>query len=197
MGKQKSRIKRQKQNYVSMFIGAGLLIVGIALLLMLTQNEGTTSAQSSSTDRSVTPVQVNFPAPDLALENLEGETQSLADFEGNVVLVNNWATWCPPCKAEMPSLKKFHDTHTEQGFTVIAVEAGDGMEEVLAFAQSYDLTFPVWLDPNGAALGAFKNGSLPNSYVIDRTGTVRLAWTGEISLAMLEKHVTPLIEENN
>lgn len=197
MGKQKSRRKKQKQNYVSTIVGAGLFIAGIALLLLLTQNEGSTSAQSSSSDRSVTPMEVNFAAPELALENLDGETQSLADFEGNVVLVNNWATWCPPCKAEMPSLKKFHDAHAEQGFTVIAVEAGDGFEEVLAFAQSYDLTFPVWLDPNGAALDAFKNGSLPNSYVIDRTGTVRLAWTGEISLAMLEKHVTPLIEESN
>ena len=197
MGKQKSRRKKHQKNYVSTIVGAGLLITGIALLLLLTQNEGTTSAQSPSSDRSVTPMEVNFPAPELALENLDGETQSLADFEGNVVLVNNWATWCPPCKAEMPSLKKFHDAHAEQGFTVIAVEAGDGLEEVLAFAQSYDLTFPVWLDPNGAALDAFKNGSLPNSYVIDRTGTVRLAWTGEISLAMLEKHVTPLIEESN
>ena len=197
MGKQKSRRKKHQKNYVSTIVGAGLLITGIALLLLLTQNEGTTSAQSPSSDRSVTPMEVNFAAPELALENLDGETQSLADFEGNVVLVNNWATWCPPCKAEMPSLKKFHDAHAEQGFTVIAVEAGDGLEEVLAFAQSYDLTFPVWLDPNGAALDAFKNGSLPNSYVIDRTGTVRLAWTGEISLAMLEKHVTPLIEESN
>ena len=197
MGKQKSRRKKHQKNYVSTIVGAGLLITGIALLLLLTQNEGTTSAQSPSSDRSVTPMEVNFAAPELALENLDGETQSLADFEGNVVLVNNWATWCPPCKAEMPSLKKFHDAHAEQGFTVIAVEAGDGLEEVLAFAQSYDLTFPVWLDPNGAALDAFKNGSLPNSYVIDRTGTVRLAWTGEISLAMLEKHDTPLIEENN
>ncbi len=198
MGKQKSRRKKQKHNYVSTIVGAGLFIAGIALLLLLTQNESSTSAQSpSSSDRSVTPMEVNFPAPELALENLDGETQSLADFSGSVILVNNWATWCPPCKAEMPSLKKFHDAHTEQGFTVIAVEAGDGSEEVLAFAQSYDLTFPIWLDPNGAAIDAFKNGSLPNSYVIDRAGNVRLAWTGEISLAMLEKHVTPLIEESN
>lgn len=197
MGKQKSRKKRKKQNLISTVIGAGLLIIGIALLLLLTQNGGTTSAQSSASDRSVIPMEVNFPAPELSLANLDGETQSLAEFEGKVVLVNNWATWCPPCKAEMPSLKKFHDAHAEEGFTVIGVEAGDGVEEVLAFAQSYDLTFPVWLDPHGAALDAFKNGSLPNSYVIDRTGTVRLAWTGEISLAMLEKHVTPLIEESN
>jgi peroxiredoxin len=59
------------------------------------------------------------------------------------------------------------------------------------------MNFPVWLDPNSDALRAFGNGSLPSSYVIDRAGTVRYAWTGEISKAMLEKYVTPLIEESN
>ena len=97
----------------------------------------------------------------------------------------------------MPTLKKFHDAHTAEGFTIIAVEAGDGKDEVLQFANSLGLTFPIWLDPEGAALNAFNNGNLPNSYVIDRSGTVRYAWTGEISLAMLEKYVTPLIAESN
>lgn len=196
MTKQKYRKKRQQQASLSAFLGIGLVLVGVASLLFLTQNENT-SAASSASENSVTPMEVSFPAPQLALENLAGETQSLEDFRGDVVLVNNWATWCPPCKAEMPSLKKFHDTHVEAGFTVIAVEAGEGLEEVLDFAKSYNLTFPVWLDPDGDSLRAINNASLPNSYVIDRTGTVRLAWTGEISLAMLEKYVTPIIEENN
>ena len=196
MSRQKYRKLRQKQKNRSMLIGGGLLILGVGLLLFLVQSSSS-SAQSSANDRSVTPMEVSFPAPNLALGNIEGETQSLADFEGKVVLVNNWATWCPPCKAEMPSLKQYHDTHAEDGFTVIAVEAGEGLEEVLAFAQSYGLTFPVWLDPEGTSLRAINNSNLPNSYVIDRSGTVRLAWTGEISLATLEKYVTPIIEESN
>ena len=148
-------------------------------------------------DLSVIPVAVNYPAPQLALENVNGKTESLADFNGKVLLLNNWATWCPPCKAEMPTLKKFHDAHSADGFTIIAVEAGDGKEEVLQFSESLGLTFPIWLDPDSSALNAFKNGNLPNSYVIDRNGTVRYAWTGEISLSMLEKYVTPLIAESN
>lgn len=196
MGRQKYRKERQKKQTLSALTGAGLLILGLASFLFLAQNKDE-SAEAAANERSVTPMEVSFPAPELALENLAGETQSLADFNGDVILVNNWATWCPPCKAEMPSLKKFHDEHTGEGFTVIAVEAGDKYDEVLAFAQSLDLTFPVWLDPQGASLRVINNGSLPNSYVIDRAGTVRLAWTGEISLAMLEKFVTPLIEEKN
>ena len=196
MGRQKFRKQRQKKQVLSALTGAGLLILGIVSFLFLAQSPDT-SAEASANERSVTPMEVSFPAPELSLENLEGDTQSLADFKGNVVLVNNWATWCPPCKAEMPSLKKFHDEHTSDGFTVIAVEAGDKYDQVLAFAQSLDLTFPVWLDPNGASLKAINNGSLPNSYVIDRSGSVRLAWTGEISLTMLEKYVTPIIQESN
>lgn len=195
MGKQKYRKQRQRQTYLSALIGVGLLLFGVALMVWLTQNEPEATTQAANNERSVVPMEVNFPAPELTLETLQGETQSLADFRGQVVLLNNWATWCPPCKAEMPSLLKFHETHAEKGFTVIAVEAGDRLEEVLEFAHSYGLTFPVWLDPEQESLAAIRNGSLPNSYVIDRTGTVRLAWTGEISLSMLEKHVTPIIEE--
>ena len=77
------------------------------------------------------------------------------------------------------------------------MEAGEPVDAVSPFVESFKMTFPVWLDPNGASLRTFGNGTLPNSYVIDRTGTVRYAWTGEISKAMLEKYVTPLITENN
>ncbi|MGE5375650.1 MAG: TlpA family protein disulfide reductase, partial [Bacteroidota bacterium] len=141
-------------------------------------------------------LKVNFPAPELSLQNISGKTQSLSDFRGNVVLVNNWATWCPPCKAEMPTLAAYFNEHSAEGFTIVAIEAGDPVEGVAQFANDYSLKFPVWLEPDGASLKAFGNGNLPNSYVIDRSGTVRYAWTGEISLSMLENYVTPLLAEN-
>jgi peroxiredoxin len=75
------------------------------------------------------------------------------------------------------------------------VEAGDAKDDVAQFAQSYGLRFQVWLDPEGAALRAFGNGNLPNSYVVDRQGTVRYAWTGEVNRTLLEKYVTPLFAE--
>ncbi len=185
-------VKSQRQSFI---IGVFLVLIGITLFVVLQKTDG--EAATPMADLSVIPVAVNFPAPQLALENVNGKTESLADFNGQVLLLNNWATWCPPCKAEMPTLKKFHDAHSAEGFTIIAVEAGDGKDEVLQFTNSLGLTFPIWLDPDGAALNAFKNGNLPNSYVIDRNGIVRYAWTGEISLAMLEKYVSPLIAESN
>jgi peroxiredoxin len=170
----------------------GISLIGFAILSLASQNSNGVAADQSS----VVPVKVSFAAPELSLQNINGETQSLADFRENVVLVNNWATWCPPCKAEMLTLAAYYNEHNAEGFMIIAIEAGDPADGVSKFAQNYGLNFPVWLDPNGASLKAFGNGTLPNSYVIDRSGTVRYAWTGEISKAMLEKYVTPLLADN-
>jgi peroxiredoxin len=188
MSKKKYR-RRSSKRYPIIPMAAGLLLIGFAFVVMASprsrSNEGSLS--------SVVPVSVDFVAPELSLENINGQTESLADYRDRVVLVNNWATWCPPCKAEMPTLAAYYNEHQSEGFTIIAIEAGDPLDAVAPFVQSYNLEFPIWLDPNGAALRAFSNGTLPNSYVIDRSGTVRYAWTGEINKAMLEKYVTPLL----
>lgn len=166
-------------------------MIGFALLVMaLPGREGRTDSRSSGAS-----VSVNQPAPELSLETMDGRTESLADYREQVVLVNNWATWCPPCKAEMPTLAAYYNEHHEEGFTVIAIDAGDPVDVVSEFAQSYNLAFPIWLDPDQASLRAFGNSSLPNSYVIDRSGTVRYAWIGQVNEAMLEEHVTPLLTE--
>ena len=191
MSKKKYRRQRQQQNPM-VSIGIGIFLIVIAILFMAAP-ESESKADSSS---SVVPVAVNFAAPELALENISGETKSLTDYRNDVVLVNNWATWCPPCKAEMTTLSAYYNEHNASGFMIIAIEAGDPLDDVSQFAQSRNLKFQVWLDPNSAALKAFGNGSLPNSYVIDRSGTVRYAWTGEITREMLEKYITPLLIEN-
>jgi peroxiredoxin len=173
-------------------MGAGLILLVGGLYLGLSGWKDAPAPQ----DRSTTPVEVNYPAPELALENVNGGFQSLADFRGQVVLVNNWATWCPLCKAELPTLVAFHEAHAADGFTIIGVEAGEPADQVAGFVQQYGIPYPIWLDPENKSLTAFKNPALPNSYVIDRAGTVRLAWTGEINRDTLEKYVTPLIAGN-
>jgi cytochrome c biogenesis protein CcmG, thiol:disulfide interchange protein DsbE len=202
MKNKKLRRSRRKSSppYAAIFVGAGLLILGVVAVLLLGRpeqaaNSPASSSPPSSNEISVVPASVNFPAPELALSDLSGTQESLADYEGQVVLVNNWATWCPPCKAEMPTLLAYYEEHKDQGFSLIAIEAGEPAEEVAEFVDAYGLTFPVWLDPQNKALMAFQNQGLPNSYVIDREGTVRLAWTGAISKSMLEKYVTPLLED--
>src|SRR5574338_1723025 len=184
MPKSNKRYRRKRQrSFPWVPFGIGFLLIGLAVLLLASPNSDSQAAGQSS----VIPIKVNFSAPELSLQNITGKTESLSDFKGNVVLVNNCATWCPPCKAEMPTLAAYYNEHKPEGFTIVAIEAGEPVESVTQFVTDYNLKFPVWLDPDGASLKAFGNGNLPNSYVIDRSGTVRYAWTGEISRDMLEK----------
>jgi peroxiredoxin len=189
----RKQIQKQKQQktILTALIGLGV----VALIAVVFSSLMKTASNIPQGGYSTTPAEVNYPAPELALESLAGRTESLVDYHDQVVLVNNWATWCPPCKAEMPTLAAYYNKHADEGFMIVAVEAGEPRDQVQAFADQLKLPFAVWLDPNGAALKAFNNPSLPNSYVIDRSGTVRLMWTGEITSEMLEKYVTPLLNE--
>jgi thiol-disulfide isomerase/thioredoxin len=193
---QNVRRKNPTRQSAAILFGLGLILLGIVVALWFVKPEVDDSSVANEQNRySVIPVEVSFDAPDLALQNLTGEQQSLRDFLGQVILVNNWATWCPPCKAEMPDLQAFYEKHKDQGFVLIAIESGESAPEVGQFVESYQLTFPVWLDIQGKALQVFKNFSLPNSYVIDRGGIVRLTWTGAIRKEVLEEYVTPLLKE--
>jgi len=184
-----SRMRKSKP-LAMVLIGAGLVILGFTGLLLFTRSDST-----AAEERSAIPLRVDFPAPELALHDLQGKAVSLTDYRGQVVLVNNWAIWCPPCKAEMPTLQAYFEDYRQQGFTIVAIESGDPARQVAEFAESYNLTFDIWLDPTQQALLAFRNPGLPSSYVVDREGKVRLAWTGAISRKMLEQYVTPLLEE--
>jgi peroxiredoxin len=144
----------------------------------------------------VVPAPANYPAPELTLTSLEGVSISLADYKGNVVLVNLWATWCEPCKEEMPALQAYHNKHIDEGFSVIAINDGDPKADIQKFVGEFELSFPVWLDPTYIATeDAFKTMNLPSSFVIDRDGIVRLQWVGGIDRRSLEKYVTPIILE--
>jgi cytochrome c biogenesis protein CcmG/thiol:disulfide interchange protein DsbE len=174
--------------------GVGVLLAGAALAILLSDNRPADS--TGAADYSAIPARVSYAAPALQLTDLDGTKRSLDQYAGQVILVNLWATWCPPCAAEMPGLQHFHERHRDQGFTVIAVDDGDPKQQVVEFVNSRGLTFPIWLDPTYEATDrAFKTANLPSSYVVDRDGIVRLAWFGAISEANLEKYVTPLIKE--
>jgi cytochrome c biogenesis protein CcmG/thiol:disulfide interchange protein DsbE len=194
-GQRNNRINQRKRNTVGALIfGAGLLLVGVAAVIALPKTAAGQAATEEPDTASVVPMAVEYPAPELTLTDLEGKTVSLADYRGQVVLINLWATWCPPCKYEMPTLQAYFEDHGAEGFTLIAINDGDPAEDVVAFAKDYGLTFPVWIDPTYiASEQAFKTNALPSSFVIDREGVVRFAWTGAISLSMLEKYVTPML----
>ncbi len=174
-------------------ITAGVFLAGAVLIPFLVQGQDT-ALENSGVVRP--PVILNQAAPRLTLHDLQGNPVSLVDgFPGKVILINNWATWCFPCRTEMPELQAYYQAHGRQNFIVIAIESGESADTVKKFLQPLGLTFPVWLDPKGTALISFKNWDLPSSYVVNQQGIVLMTWTGPINRATLEKYVTPLLEK--
>ena len=183
---------RSRASLFLILIAAGVFFLGAALFPLLLRGQ---DAALNSAGIVLVPVVMNQAAPQLALTGPSGSVASLADYRGRVVLVNNWATWCPPCQAEMPDLQAYYQAHSAQGFVVVAIESGDSASNVANFVRQHGLAFPVWLDPQAAAVQAFKNWDLPSSYLVDRQGNLRLSWTGPLNPATLAKYVTPLLSE--
>ncbi len=174
-----------------LLLGLGLILAGLAVFFWLQ----TTPANLAEDTQSVIPVPVSYPAPSLELRTLSGQPVRLADYRGQVVLVNMWATWCPPCKQEMPDLEAYYQAHRHQGFVIIGINDGESADIVRPFVEAYGLSFPIWLDERGLSEKAFRTINLPSSYVIDRHGTIRFAWKGAITYDVLETYITPLLDE--
>lgn len=120
-------------------------------------------------------VEVGDRAPDYSAPLLSGEEVSLSEQRGRVVLVNIWATWCGPCRVEMPPIQQVYERYRDEGFSVLAVsvDAGPGhREKVRRFVEEYGLDFPVLLDPEGRVTRVFQTVGVPETFVLDREGRI-------------------------
>ena len=125
------------------------------------------------------PVTVGSPAPDFRAKDLgTKQMKTLADYRGQVVLLNVWATWCPPCIVEMPSMERLHQAYGPHGLKVVAVSIDDyvGEDSVRAFARGLGLTFDILHDPTHSIERAYQTTGYPESFVISRDGTIRKKW---------------------
>ncbi len=141
--------------------------------------------------------QVSFAAPDFTLKTTAGEEYTLSELKGSAVLVNLWATWCPPCRAEMPAIERIYQEYKDQGLVVLAVDMTyqDNPADVVPFIQEYGLTFPVLLDETGTVGAAYQLRSLPSSYFIDRTGIIReVVIGGPMSEALLRARIEQILK---
>jgi thiol-disulfide isomerase/thioredoxin len=123
------------------------------------------------------------PTPALALQDLDGRPHRLEDYRGRVVLVNFWATWCEPCRAEMPSLNRLRAGLAGQPFAVLAVNLAESESRVRKFLEQVPLEFPVLLDRDSAAARAWRARLLPVSFLIGPEGRIRYWALGEIDWA--------------
>ena len=168
-----------------------IIILGLGLVWIAISAKDQTSA-----DRSIPAPREGFPAPEITLVNLDGQEVRLGDTLGSPVMVNFWASWCPPCRAEMPAFQKIFDEYGSQGFVILAVNSQESRSEALDFVQSNKITFPVLLDETGLATDHYRVVSLPATFFIGRDGYIRdVVYGGPISEAYLRVQVEKLLAE--
>lgn len=133
--------------------------------------------------------------PGIQLTTLDNKLFKLTDYKGKIVILNFWATWCPPCKAEMPDMQTFYDKHKDEGVEVIAVNltsAEKSKEDVQKFIDEYKIEFTIPLDQTGAIGQQYEAYSIPSSFIIDRTGTIRQRVIGPMSYDWMASEVKKL-----
>ncbi len=130
----------------------------------------------------LTSVSVGSDAPGFAVKTLTATPamKTLTDYRGDVVLLNIWATWCIPCRTEMPSIEAVHQAFAPKGLKVVAISIDDaGAEQkILDFAKEFKLTFEMLHDPDGSIQGIYRTTGVPETFVIGRDGVIRKKWIG-------------------
>lgn len=167
-----------------------LLALGVAWILFSRVPDQEAMARSS---RPPAP-QTGFAAPDFTLETHGGETVSLADLRGQVVLVNFWATWCPPCRAEMPAIQQVYEAYRDQGFTVLAVDVQENEAQVATFVRESGLSFPILFDRDGSVSARYQVRAMPSTFFVDQNGVIQeVTLGGPMTAAFIESQVAGLL----
>lgn len=208
---------KTKRWYIDVILVVIVIVLGVLVFYRLrdvildwrgdpeTEQTETTEAVSAETEKiaeittepleTITPTAepTNEPplAPEFALTNLEGESLSLSDLRGTPVMVNFWATWCPPCRAEMPLIQEFQDDF-EGEFVVLAVNGGETEAEVRGFMESNDFTLTFLLDPENTVAQQYGVRGFPTSLFIDVEGYLRAFHVGELDDTLMTRYLAEI-----
>jgi len=136
------------------------------------------------------PPLVGGPAPEITLKDLQGQEVRLSDLRGKIVLLNFWATWCKPCKEEMPAMQASYDRLRDQGFVVLAVNELEDTEKVIEHVRKHGHTFPVVMDHDNVVANRYGVVGLPASFLVDRQGVVREQIFGSL---LTEERIADLV----
>ncbi len=185
-----------EKNIHYIVIVAVALIVG-AVYLNKPKDSGTASSQEVPAENAVmeTPGDGKL-APDFALTSTDGKTIRLSDYRGKVVVLDFWATWCPPCKAEIPDFIRLYSQYQKDGFQMLGISLDQGgLSDVKPFMKDYGINYPIMLGDNQvvAAYGGIRG--IPTTFVIDKKGYVRAAFEGYRSASVFEKLILELTKE--
>ena len=144
-----------------------LIVIGVGIIVLL-------QTRDSSFNLSGKPrLEKSVPAPSFTLPDLDGKMINLADYKGKVVLLNIWATWCPPCVEEMPSMEKLYQELKDESFEILAVSIDEsGVNVVLPFMKKHKLSFPALTDTTGGMKSLYQTTGVPESFIVDKDGII-------------------------
>lgn len=196
---------------VGLMVGAGLLLPGRSPQPTFTQQ--TTNSTSTTQEATPTPIilqssassaasnselTVGQPVPDFTLKTLDGGETSLSKFRGQPVLINFWASWCPPCRMEMPDLVRAYETHKADGFVILAINLTfqDSIEGAQRFVDEFNMSFPVLLDETGEVTTTmYRLYGLPTSVFVDRSGIITHIQIGPMTGPQIDEWVGEILKE--
>jgi cytochrome c biogenesis protein CcmG, thiol:disulfide interchange protein DsbE len=165
-----------------------IAVIAAALVLIGRLKQGSSSAKDLGALDARNPA-LDQPAPNFALSGLDGQVTKLSDLRGQIVLVNFWATWCVPCRDELPAIEQVYNEQRGQGFTVLEVNEQEQAKAIKDFSDSIGTMPPVVLDRDGGVMQQYRLKGLPDSFVVDRQGIVRGLSYGPVSRATILKYI--------
>jgi len=148
------------------------LIIGLSVLVALFFSERLYAGKDPLKALEIMKPKEKTKAPDFKLKNLEGQDISLSDFKGKVVFLNFWATWCIPCRKEMPSMEKLYQEFKDAGLVVLAINHRENLEKIKPFVEEMKLSFPILLDSEGKTSADYTVRGLPTSYFVNQEGVL-------------------------
>ena len=132
-------------------------------------------------------------APDFTLQDLSGKNRNLSDYKGRVVLLDFWATWCPPCRAAIPGIERLHKTYSDKGLTVLAISMDDGgWDTVKSFMNEYGITYPV-LKATEDVVDKYMVRSIPTLILVDKQGNLHKQFMGFATEDVLEREIKAIL----
>ncbi len=151
---------------------------------------------NTTTTTQIVAPHTNFRAPAFVLNTVGGETYDLTALRGKIVVINFWATWCPPCRGEMPALDAVHRANEKADIVILGVNQMENADAVQAFAQEFQLAFPIVRDADGNVSAQYQVSALPTTFFIDRQGVIRnVVIGGSMTREFIQNQVNALLED--